>query len=150
MCGGCGQWIPHELRCGCVWCVRCNGYTCVCVHGADVRALDSGFCMSRCVWYVRCEGCIHVCVHGADVRALDRRFCMSYWTYMKLYVLCTTNTWSFLRPRKLPQSNSWRVAAWPNSNLHTVLTYHRDWLIGVFAYRLQWQENMCLLYVCAY
>ena len=39
---------------GCVWCVRCNGYTCVCVHGADVRALDSGFCMSRCVWYVRC------------------------------------------------------------------------------------------------
>jgi len=28
--------------------------------------------------------------------------------------------------------------------------YRRDWLIGACAYRLQQQENMRLLYVCAY
>ena len=32
----------------------------------------------------------------------------------------------------------------------SVSTYRRDWLIGACAYRLQQQENMCLLYVCAY
>jgi len=30
------------------------------------------------------------------------------------------------------------------------LNYRRDWLIGACAYRLQQQENMRLLYVCAY
>jgi len=28
--------------------------------------------------------------------------------------------------------------------------YRRDWLIGACAYRLQQQENVHLLYVCAY
>jgi len=28
--------------------------------------------------------------------------------------------------------------------------YYRDWLIGTYTYRLQQQENMCLLYVCTY
>ena len=31
-----------------------------------------------------------------------------------------------------------------------VLVYRRDWLIGACTYRLQQQENVRLLYVCAY
>ena len=43
VCGGCGQWILHGLRCT-VWYVKCEGVTCV--QGVDVRAVDSRFCRS--------------------------------------------------------------------------------------------------------
>ena len=35
-------------------------------------------------------------------------------------------------------------------NQASVQAYRRDWLIGACAYRLRQQENMRLLYVCAY
>jgi len=33
---------------------------------------------------------------------------------------------------------------------NSFFAYRRDWLIGACAYRLQQQENMRLLYLCAY
>jgi len=59
-----------------------------------------------------------------------------------------TPSLALARPYSAPRERVWDMAI--EQLVAQEFNYRRDWLIGACAYRLQQQENMRLLYVCAY